>query len=100
MFKQVLDGTHYNRAWNIDSTFSEALEGLLMSRFIWDRNIAFSAEIKEYLAEGNCDAFDDNIVDILSSLATQYVSCKEKARIGELGKTLQCWLIYLDLIEI
>ena len=54
-------------------------------------------EIKEYFAKGDCDAFDESIVDMLSSLATQYVSYKEKARKGELGKTPQYWLIYLDL---
>ena len=48
--------------------------------------------------EGNCDAFDDNIVDMLTPLTTQYESRKEKARIGELGKIPQYWLIYLDLI--
>ena len=46
-------------------------------------------EIKEYFAEGNCDAFDDSIVDILSSLTTQYELDKEKVRSGELGKTPQ-----------
>ena len=55
-------------------------------------------EIKEYFAEGNCHDFDDSIVDILNSLATQYELYKEKVRSGELGKTPQYWLIYLDLM--
>ena len=55
-------------------------------------------EIKEYFAEGNCDAFDESIVDILNSLATQYELYKEKVRSGVLGKTPQYWLIYLDLM--
>ena len=55
-------------------------------------------EIKEYFTKGNCNAFDDSIVDMLSYLTTQYESYKEKARSGELGKTPQYWLIYLDLI--
>ena len=54
-------------------------------------------EIKEYFAEGHCDAFDDSIVDMLSSLTTQYESYKEKTRSGELSKTPQYWLTYLDL---
>ena len=69
-----------------------------MSHFIRKRNISFSDEIKEYFAQGNCDAFDDSIVDRLRPLATQYESYKEKARMGELGRTPQYWLIYLDLI--
>ena len=69
-----------------------------MSRFICERNITFSDEIKEYFAEGNCNVFDDSIVNMLSPLAIQCESYKEKARSGELGKTPQCRLIYLDLI--
>ena len=49
----VFAGIQYNRAWIIHSTFSEALERLLMSRFIWERNITFSDKIKEYFAERN-----------------------------------------------
>lgn len=49
-----------------------------------------------YFEEGNCDAFDDNIVDMLSYLATQYESYKQKAQSGKPGKTPQYWLTYLD----
>ena len=48
----------------------------------------FLEEIKEYFAEGNCDAFDGSIFDMLSSVATQCESYKEKKQSGELGK--QC----------
>lgn len=41
-----------------------------VTRFIQERNITFSDEIKKSFAEGNCDAFDDSIVDMLSLLAT------------------------------
>ena len=30
----VLSGTHYNRAWTVHATFSEALERLLFERFL------------------------------------------------------------------
>ena len=49
-----------------------------------------------YFEEGNFDAFDDNIVDMLSYLATQYESYKRKAQSGKPGKTPQYWLTYLD----
>lgn len=42
-------------------------------------------EIKESYVEGHCDAFDDSVVGMLSSLATQYESYNEKARSCELG---------------
>lgn len=48
-------------------------------------------EIKESFVEGHCDAFDDNVVGILSSLPTQYESYNEKARSCELGETPQYW---------
>ena len=41
-----------------------------VTRFIQERNITFSDEIKKSFVEGNCDAFDDSIVDMLSLLAT------------------------------
>ena len=67
LFIGVLAGTHYNRAWTIHSTFLEPLERLLMPRFIRERNITFSDEIKECFAEDNCNAFDDSIVNMLNS---------------------------------
>lgn len=71
----------------IHSTFSEGLERLLISHFIWERNITFSKKIKDYFAEDNCDAFDDSIVNMIIPLASQYKWYKEKAWIGELGNT-------------
>lgn len=78
--------------------FLEALEGHLISRFILQRNNTFSDEIREWFVEGNCDAFDDSIVNILNSLGTHYKLYKEKARSSELSKTTQyClkWLAWL-----
>lgn len=74
--------------------FLEALEGHLISRFILQRNNTFSDEIRGWFVEGNCDAFDDSIVNILSSLVTHY----KLARSSELSKTTQyClkWLAWL-----
>ena len=84
MFIGVFVGTHYSRAWTIHSTLSEARERLQMSRFIWERNITFPDEIKEYFAEGKYDAW--NVVEMFSPLSTQHGSYKEKTRSGELGK--------------
>ena len=50
-------------------------------------------EIKKYFAEGN-----DSVVEMLSSLAIQYDSYKEKARSGKLGKSPQHWFILTSLI--
>ena len=46
-----------------------------MSRFIWERNITFPDEIKEYFAEGKYDAW--NVVEMFSPLSTQHGSYKE-----------------------
>ena len=78
-FTGILAGTHYNRAWIIHSILLEALERLLISRFIRERNITFSDEIKEYFAEGNCDGFYNSIVDMLSPLAAQVRIVKRKS---------------------
>ena len=46
----------------------------------------FLEQIKEYFAQGNCDAFDGSIFDMLSSLATQCESYKRKNRVVNLVK--------------
>ena len=38
-FNVVSMGSHYNRAWTVHSAFSEALERLLIERFIFEYNI-------------------------------------------------------------
>ena len=49
-------------------------------------------EIKEYFEEDHCNAFDDSIIDMISSVATQYEPYKEKVRSSELGKTQRWYL--------
>ena len=48
-FIGVLAGTHLNKACTICSTFSEALERFLMSRFLWERNITFWMKLRSTL---------------------------------------------------
>ena len=49
-------------------------------------------EIKEYFEKDNCNAFDDSIIDMISSVTTQYEPYKEKLRSSELGKTQRWYL--------
>ena len=73
--------------------------GGLFTRIFWKQcHVLFVTEIllfrMKYFSESNCDAFDDSLVDMLSPLGVQFKLYK-KARISELGKTSQYWLIYL-----
>lgn len=81
----VLTGTHYN-GYSLD--FFGSCRYVCMSRFHWERNTTFWMKLRS-----NCDSFDDGIVDMLSSLASQYGSYKEKERSGKFGKRPQyCWI--------
>lgn len=81
----VLTGTHYN-GYSLD--FFGSCRYVCMSRFHWERNTTFWMKLRS-----NCDSFDDGIVDMLSSLASQYGSYKEKERSRKFGKRPQyCWI--------
>ncbi|CAB3982425.1 Hypothetical predicted protein [Paramuricea clavata] len=88
--KDVLSGSHYNRAWIVHSAFSEALERLLFQIFLKENNIA----IPDYFYDACIDPIASCavITENASSLYSEYQAFKEEARNGALGKTAQFWI--------
>ena len=80
----VLSGSHYNRGWTVHNAVSEALERLLLQRFLYDENIDSSSV--------------DSSESMLNFIAI-YQRFQENIRNGRKKKTAQFWMFYLDLIR-
>ena len=92
-----MKGSHYNRAWLVHNTVSEALERLLMRRFFGELNIQLPSQLAELVAEP--DDFNQNVVDSNELFIQQYEDFKDQIRRGMYGKTPQYWLQYIDLMK-
>ena len=91
----VLAGSHYNRAWLIHATFVEALEYLLLTRFLVTVKLRIPGSPK-------LSSLIDSIPPDLTTDETfrkSYEQFRESARKGDLGKTAQFWFLYMDLIK-
>ena len=80
----VLSGAHYNRGWTVHNAVSEALERLLLQRFLYDENIDLP----------NVDSIEE-----MRNFVARYERFQANVSIGRKGKTAQFWMIYLDLIR-
>ena len=88
---------HYNRTWTINSTFSEGLERLLMSHFIWERNITFSRKLKT--TSRKIIAMLLMAVSLIWSFLLLVSTNDIRKKHGLVNsETPRYWLIYLDLI--
>ena len=99
----VLSGSHYNQCWKIHEYFAEALERLMLLRFIADYN----CNINEVLSRRQiADAASGDAVSILKNNSTiefehKYETYKQDIRQGKSGKAAQFLLInYLDILHI
>ena len=95
----VLAGSHYNRAWSVHRHMAEALERLLLKRFLLELEPAIPVNMMEYSLEPK-EALDQQLVDEVHSFSEQYGAYREKARTGSIGKTAQFWLLYMDLMKV
>ena len=80
----VLLGSHYNRGWTVHNAVSEALERLLLQRFLYDENIDLPS----------VDASEE-----MRNFVARYERFQVNIRNGNKGKTAQFWMFYLDLIR-
>ena len=92
----VLSGSHYNRSWTVHSAVSEALERLLLCRFLKKGEL-----IPAQLSASSTDPelFNSSVIDGTMDYMKRYETFRQKARTGAFGKTAQFWLIYLDLMR-
>ena len=83
-------GSHYNRAWAVHSAFSEALERLLIERFIFEYNIFIPEDF--ITAAEVPQSFYEDIVSSNVALLSRYQEFKESIP--------RFWfLLYLDLMQ-
>ena len=79
-------GSHYNRAWSLHSVFSEALERLLMTRFINEKRPYISTKLNDYCAEGVNSPADEAVAQS-SRVLDSYDEYRKTAAEGAIGKT-------------
>ena len=91
-----MKASHYNRAWLVHNTVSEAFERLLIRRFFGELNIQLPSQLAEPVAEP--DDFNQNVVDSNELFIQQYEDFKGQIRRGMYGKTPQYWLQHIDLM--
>lgn len=78
----------------MQSTFSEALERLFLTRFLTTKK----PKIPAILDEITMTELPENLT-IDDCFSTKYELFRESAREGALGKTAQFWLLYMDLMR-
>ena len=101
--EKVMNGKHYNRALRVHKIVLEALERLLLQRFQASHGDMYDEEtgnILHHLAEDIsveklAEALNNECVATYISL---YNAFKDGIRKGELGKTAQFWLQYMDRV--
>ena len=92
----VLSGSHYNRCWTVHSAFAEALEGLLLERFLTECDVFIPETFAQIAQEPDSPTIDDVCVAFIR----KYEEFKQSVRDRKLGKTPQFWLVlYLDLMR-
>jgi len=93
----VLSGSHYNRSWSIHLTIAEALERLLLTRFLVESKPTIPDQLTDYCLDQNSTI--DTVLDDGSDFFERYESFRTGVRNGSIGKTAQFWLLYLDLMR-
>ena len=91
-------GSHHNRAWIIHSVMSEALERLLLARFMGEAQPHVPDTLKHLSADPETGI---NInIQTCSDLESKYEVFRNSIRCGRLGKTPRYWWMCLDLIRV
>ena len=94
----AMSGSHYNRGWIINIVMSEALERLLLKRFLQEIKPDIDDEIGASLLN-NGDVNHENNINLTHPLQDKYNEFKSRVQEGLAGKTAQCWIIYLNMMQ-
>ena len=97
--QSLISGSHYNRAWAIHSLFSEALERLLLKRFLGEKKPYISAALTRYCCTSDLKLLDKEFFKDNPTVIQQYEVFQKEVENGSLGKTAQFWMIYLNLMR-
>ena len=79
----VLLGSHYNRCWTVHSAFAEALERLLLERFLSECDVSIPETFAQIAQQPDSLTIDDVCVAFIK----KYEEFKQSVRDGKLVKT-------------
>ncbi|MEM7298253.1 MAG: hypothetical protein AAF391_08310 [Bacteroidota bacterium] len=77
---------------------AEAMERLLMTRYICEMKPTFSSTLREFALDPTSKV-SSTVLQAAKEEANAYKSYQDKVRAGSLGKTAQFWMLYLDFIR-
>ena len=95
----VLSGSHYNRAWFVHQTYSEALERLFLTRFLVEKKPKIPAALRDLSVNADDLTKTEEALDGAEGLFNMYENYRNDATNGSIGLTAQYWLIYLNLMR-
>lgn len=100
---KVMSGKHYNRALRVHKLILEALERLLLQLFESSRAVTLDEEGQGKMKRLSQNPSTETLSEVLANescmnLLTLYSEFKHNARRGEMGKTAQFWLMYMDRV--
>ena len=93
----VLSASHYNRAWAVHLAFSEALERLLLNRFL--EEVSLPQSLIDIFSDPDSVWLERTDIHI-NNFVTEYETFRSSVRAGSLGKTAQFWMLSLDLMRL
>ena len=93
----VLAGSHYNRAWFVHEIFAEALERLLLTRFLVEEKPYIPASVRH--GDFQPERLDKKSLESLDAFFAKYTKYRSDVSNGKIGKTAQFWTMYLDIMR-
>ena len=94
----VLAGSHYNRAWFVHEIYTEALERLLLTRFLVEEKPHIPVPLRD-LDIVSKKKMDERLMEALKILFAKYDKYRRDVHNGKIGKTAQFWTMYLDIMR-
>lgn len=80
--------------------FSEALERLLLTRFLTEEKPQISVKLRCLDPAFDVqDEEDERLLQEFHTFYNRYKCYREKVRKGDIGKTAQFWILYLDFMQ-
>ena len=98
---QIMNGSHYNRAMRVHQHMADAVERLLLDRFLTDMPLD-DHQLTEVLTLAECPSFTTLIEAMSTSSCLEfmdkYSAFKDTVRKGDLGDTARFWISYCDCV--
>ena len=88
----LIKGKHYNQAWLIHESFAEALSRMFIEKYV-EKSLVENSDS----SVSNVDELRDRPENV--RFLESYVAAKNSALEGKYGKTVQCWMRYVSLVD-